>query len=651
MRKTSVLFVILMVALVLPGSADAQQAPFNRGVNLTGWFQTGSVSQIQFNRYSKKDFENIKSLGCDVIRLPINLHFMTKGQPDYRIEPLFYEFLDQVVSWAEELNLYLILDNHTFDPAVNTNPNVGPILEKVWLQMATHYKERSQYIMYEILNEPHGISDAAWNAIQLAVIDKIRTVDTRHTLVVGPSSWNTYNNLAYLPRYQDTNLLYTFHFYDPFLFTHQGATWVDPSMAPLSGIPFPYQADSMPALPASLTSTWVGDNYRSYAIDGTVQKVKQLIDIAVRFRDDRKVPIFCGEFGVYIPNSKNHHRVFWYEVVRKYLEEKQIAWTSWDYHGGFGLFESGSNGFFEHDLNVQLLKALGLIVPDQTDYTLLPDSTGSFIYSDYPGEQMFESSYNDGIVNYYSEDLPNNGRYCLKWSGAKQYNTIGLDYQPDRDFSFLANNNYALDLMVRGDTPGLSFQIRFIDTKTQSATDYPWRMGIKIDETKASWDRRWHHLYLPLSSFSDLGSWYNGWHNPAGLFDWKAVDRIEIVTEYGQLGSGIFWFDNIHLTNRDTAKINQTGVFSGIGEDFARTGTLNFTCYPNPVYGFLTVDSPSEDALSIELIDIQGKTVLTSQFRKHTRWDVSRLNAGLYFVRITDNQRNFITRRICKIDG
>jgi endoglucanase len=422
-------------------------------------------------------------------------------------------------------------------------------------------------------------------------------------------------------------------------------------MAPLSGIPFPYQADSMPALPASLTSTWVGDNYRSYAIDGTVQKVKQLIDIAVRFRDDRKVPIFCGEFGVYIPNSKNHHRVYWYEVVRKYLEEKKIAWTSWDYHGGFGLFESGSNGFFEHDLNVQLLEALGLDVPDQTDYVLLPDSTGSFIYSDYPGEQMFESSYNDGIVNYYSEDLPNNGRYCLKWSGANQYNTIGLDYQPDRDFSFLAKNSYALDLMVRGDTPGLSFQIRFIDTKTQSATDYPWRMGIKIDESKASWDRRWHHLYLPLSTFSDLGSWYSGWHNPAGLFDWKAVDRIEIVTEYGQLGSGIFWFDNIHLTNRDTAQVNQTGVYSGIGEDYARTGPLNFICYPNPVYGFLTVDSPSEDALSIELIDIQGKTVLSSQFRKHTRWDMSRLNAGLYFVRITDNQRNFITRRICKIDG
>ena len=79
------------------------QVSFNRGVNLTGWFQTSSAQQIQFTKYTKKDFQNIKSLGCDVIRLPINLFYMTNGSPDYTIDPLMYEFLDQAVNWAEEL--------------------------------------------------------------------------------------------------------------------------------------------------------------------------------------------------------------------------------------------------------------------------------------------------------------------------------------------------------------------------------------------------------------------------------------------------------------------------------------------------------------------------------------------------------------------
>jgi endoglucanase len=48
------------------------------------------------------------------------------------------------------------------------------------------------------------------------------------------------------------------------------------------------------------------------------------------------VKIFCGEFGVYIPNSPHPDRVYWYDVVRKYLEEKGIGWIIWDYQGGFG---------------------------------------------------------------------------------------------------------------------------------------------------------------------------------------------------------------------------------------------------------------------------------------------------------------------------
>ena len=350
----------LTILLLLWGICPltAQETPFSRGVNLTGWFQVSGPQQIKFTRYTKKDFEQIQSLGCDVIRLPINLHSMTNGAPDYILDTLFLGFLDTVVDWAEELKMHLILDNHTFDPAVNTSPAIGPILEKVWTQMANHYKDRSNLIYYEILNEPHGIGDVQWNTIQQNIVDVIRAADQEHTIIVGPAGWNSYNNLAAMPVYDDDNLIYTFHFYDPFLFTHQGASWVDPSMAPLAGVPFPYAAGEMPGLPSSLAGTWVGDAYNNYANDGTIAKVKELIDIAIQFKTARNVPIFCGEFGVYIPNSNQEDRVFWYQIVREYLELHQISWTSWDYHGGFGLHGKRSKG-----LNIPLLEALGLTVP------------------------------------------------------------------------------------------------------------------------------------------------------------------------------------------------------------------------------------------------------------------------------------------------
>ena len=102
MKKILILSLALLTAL-----AAFSQAPFHKGVNLTNWFQSGGAHNIQFRKFTKKDFADIKSLGCDVIRLPINLHGMTLGAPDYIIDPLLFTFLDSTVLWAEELNIHL----------------------------------------------------------------------------------------------------------------------------------------------------------------------------------------------------------------------------------------------------------------------------------------------------------------------------------------------------------------------------------------------------------------------------------------------------------------------------------------------------------------------------------------------------------------
>jgi endoglucanase len=235
-RNTGAIIIILLLVAISPLYT---QAPFSRGVNLTGWFQAESPGQIQFNRFDREDIANIKSLGCDVIRLPVNLHSMTTGSPSYTLDPLYVTFLDSVITWCEDLRIYLIIDNHSFDPNVSTSPDIGNILTKVWSQTAAHLKDRSDYILFEILNEPHGISTSSWGSIQNQVINAIRVYDSRHTIIVGGSGYNSYNELSALPVYSDNNLLYTFHFYDPFMFTHQGAGWTEPSMEPLSGVPFP----------------------------------------------------------------------------------------------------------------------------------------------------------------------------------------------------------------------------------------------------------------------------------------------------------------------------------------------------------------------------------------------------------------------------
>jgi len=345
--------------------AVVNAAPFKRGINFSQWFEAPNAQSIQFHRFSEQDFINVKSMGADVIRLPIRMHSMTLGAPEYTLDPLLLKSLDTAVGWAEKHHLYIIIDNHSFDPVAPTDENIDRILLKVWAQIAARYKNRTQYVVYEILNEPHGISDSTWGTIQGMVIDTIRKTDTTHAIIVGGTNYNSIDKLFSLPEYSDDNLIYTFHFYDPHIFTHQGATWGEPSLAPLAGVPFPANGRRIPQTPDALKGTWIEDALKNYKNDAAFSTLAASLDKTVAFSRERNAPVFCGEFGVYMVQSPAKDRVIWYELVTGMLERRKIARASWDYFGGFGIFNSPAGEDFRNDVNIDIVRAMGFFHPQQ----------------------------------------------------------------------------------------------------------------------------------------------------------------------------------------------------------------------------------------------------------------------------------------------
>lgn len=632
MKKLLLIFII-STALEYP-----QELPFRKGVNITNWFQASSPQSIQFNKYAKRDFERIKSLGADVIRLPINLHFMTGDAPEYTLDPLFLYLIDQVVDWAEEVQINLILDNHTFDVNISTSTDIDQVLIPVWTQMAERYKDRSKYIFYEILNEPHGILDYRWNEIQLSVLNTIREIDTVHTIIVGPANWNSYNNLSLMPQYPDSNLIYTFHFYDPFIFTHQGASWTDPSLVPLGGVPFPYNSSVMPVCPDTLRGTWVENVLNNYINDGTETGVKNLINIADNFQKSRNVKLLCGELGVLMYNAPDSDRTYWYGIAREYLESKNIAWTIWDYKGGFGLFEKDSYELFDYDLNIPLVKNLGFNEPPQQDYVLKPDSAGFDIYTDDIGENIL--GYGSGTTGFWNTADPQSGNFAIYWTGAPQYNTIYFSFKPIRDLSRLLSEGYMIDFFIKGSTE-ISLDIRFIDTK-EGESDHPWRIRYNLDISNVEYDGIWQHLQIPLKDFTEQGSWDNDtWYIPEGKFDWAAIDRFEIVSEYGDLGSAELWFDEIKILNPEAVYAEKDNINPAVFSLYQN--------YPNPFnpstkikFSIPTVETGHASSLQVTLkvYDILGKEIamLVNEEKTAGNFEVifngNRFSSGIYFYRL-----------------
>lgn len=614
--------------------------PFEKGVNLSNWFQESSIQEVDFSRYLYDDFVDIQSLGVDVIRLPVNFHGMSSGDPDYILDPILLDFLDQIIDWTEELGIHLILDNHSFDSGGATTPAINQPLSAIWPQLAEHFIDRDSTLYFEIKNEPWGISDFIWDTIQQNIVNIIRQTDSSRTLIVGPTSWNSYNNLDAMMNYNDDNLIYTFHFYDPFIFTHQGASWTDPSMEPLTGVPFPYGASPMPAVPSSLVGTWIQSNMASYSAEGTVAHLKSLIDIAVAFRTSRNVPIYCGEFGVLNHNADPDQRVDWYQATTQYLDSLGIGWTMWDYQGGFGLFERHSNEMFDHDLNLPLLSAMGFNSPPQTEYMSYTDSVGFYIYDDFVWQHIRTELQGD-VMLYSSED-PRVGKYSIVWTEAVQYEWLGFNFRPDKDLSRLLSENFVLTFWIKGTGAATAFDIRFMDSKTDVPEDHPWRMTKTISSTDITWDGNWQYVQIPLTEFVETGSWDGAWFDPEGLFDWTEIDELQVVAEHSGFGSSELSLDEIRIVDQGTASLTNQRA---IPQVFALLQN-----YPNPfnpqttIAYFLSENNFTE----ISIVDLKGRIVATlvsdnlEAGNHQVSWNAgSGMTAtGLYFARITSGSHH-----------
>jgi endoglucanase len=526
----------------------ARSAPFSKGVNFTGWFESGSAGGIPFTKYTEQDFIDAKSLGIEVIRLPVRMHSMTSGAPNYTLDPLLVKFLKIAVEWAEKYKIYIIIDNHSFDPVLTTSPDIDRILIPVWEHIARLFKDSSDYVLYEILNEPHGIQDARWGEIQGKTIEAIRRIDQKHTIIVGGTDYNSIRKLASIPKYSDTNLIYTFHFYDPHVFTHQGATWGEPSMAPIRDVPFPYNREKMPRVPAVLRGTWLEGAMTRYSYDAAPSALYASLNRAAAFSKERDVPVFCGEFGVYMIQSPKEDRVTWYKFVSDALVRRNISRTSWDYYGGFGVFND-ERGSFNHDLNVEVVRAMGFNPPIQIIREPQVLKNGFVIYDDYPNNKVVTAgNWGDDVDFSLYDENSSKGEFAIRWGNASQYNVVYFDIDLScSDFSSLVNDNFCLEFAARTQSR-VNLDVRFVNGEA----NIPWRMRYTINEDVLPPDGRWHTIKIPFTQMSEHGAWVNAqqkWLTPEGKFSWKDVQRLEFVSEHGDMKGIYIWFDEIKISN------------------------------------------------------------------------------------------------------
>lgn len=177
-----------------------------------------------------------------------------------------------------------------------------------------------------------------WQNAANEIVKAVRKIDKRRTLIVGASNYNSIYELSRTSPLKDDNIIYAFHFYEPFFFTHQGAEWIGNQVA-TTGVPFPYDVSTFPSLNPRAKNTWGETNYNQYRTDGNEQSVKDKLQIVKNWGGKYNVPLLCGEYGAYNKYADLNSRCRYIKAVRQTLKAMHIPGILWDYSSGFSVFE------------------------------------------------------------------------------------------------------------------------------------------------------------------------------------------------------------------------------------------------------------------------------------------------------------------------
>ncbi|AOZ94365.1 cellulase family glycosylhydrolase [Paenibacillus crassostreae] len=271
-------------------------------------------------RVTKELINNISAQGYKSIRLPITWDNHIGEAPDYTIEKAYLDRVEEVVGWALEADLYVMINIHHdswlwVSHMEEKHDEVLARYNAAWTQIADRFKSQSDKLMFESINEPRFTDGGSTDETKME--EMLVELNTSFYTIVRKSGGNNAERPLVLPSLEttpseprmnalyntitalnDPNLIATVHYYGfwPFSVNIAGHTTFDKDTK------------------TDITQTF--DNvYNTFIAKG--------------------IPVIIGEFGllgfdVDTGVIEQGEKLKFFEYLTYYAKEKKITTMLWD---------------------------------------------------------------------------------------------------------------------------------------------------------------------------------------------------------------------------------------------------------------------------------------------------------------------------------
>lgn len=317
------------------------------GLNLGGFFsqvKDDIFTDNHLDNFIKEaDFEQIKKWGFNSVRLPID-YFFFEREP-FKYDESRLKRIDNVIAVTGKYGLKTVIDlhksaGHSFDFREKSGNDIWDKKSEnrkrflaVWNMLSRRYSDHEK-VIYELLNEPVAPDAEDVNELYEEAVDIIRKNDKEHCIMIESNLWGTCRQFPFLKKLNDDKIIYSFHFYEPVIVTHQLAPWMAYMIFDIykKTVPYPGRPEGISAVLSKIREkddklAEMLENNDKYW-DGT--ELEKLLQPVLNFKNKYNVPIYCGEFGIIVladPASRKN----WMRDFMGILKKHSISFGYWSY--------------------------------------------------------------------------------------------------------------------------------------------------------------------------------------------------------------------------------------------------------------------------------------------------------------------------------
>lgn len=317
----------------------------------------------------------IRDAGFRNVRLPVDVKFMVNWKKPSKLKSDAVKALDAAVEMLTRNGLAVIVSPFgNYNDKITTADGVSDVLAFAhsWAKHLSRFDPDD--VILQTANEPLG-DTTSWLPVQWQIATVMRQAAPRHTLLTSatlryspdPSHNGSLDALVAGGPLPDPNVIYGFHYYDPYIFTAQGLEWAWPGYGSLRYVPYPSNPENVQWLIDTLDGEIVEENrrdvlntLRQYGLEEwNAETIKADLMRVRQWADRYGVPVVADEFGTVSDSPIDPgDRATWIKDVRATLQKLDIGWTMWDYAGDYELAIEDAQG--NRTFRQEVLDALGL---------------------------------------------------------------------------------------------------------------------------------------------------------------------------------------------------------------------------------------------------------------------------------------------------